>query len=550
MVDYRHLEDPQSPPPSYHARWDELPAEDVKNEDSKEPEANVWVQRFQLVRQRTMPMVEKVHPYLKKDFLPTVKKMRLSKKQCCAFFLLAVFAVLPCVLMFSLDTGSDPSSPSGPFGAKTLLCGQLIYGYDDYKNNSTVKGIQGLFIVDAAYGNMSFSLVKFIDILWDLFVGRGVQFLAWYVSYVVFTDALLRVIERHPAPFRTFTHLTLEGASLSSMGALVRDMKRYPSRRTKWLFVYIILSTGYVLSLPTILGAMTGYVSTSKAFVTMQDDDSSQMVPLADFTYGFQVFDAYKLGQPNGSCMAQSIFNTYDNLVNAQLADCDCKLPNGTIVPAETNYYGYDTGNGYSYGTQCTFNYTNNTQEFTYPHYDRSYYYDPTYGYNNNGQNYSCNYLYNITLNGHNYKFDHLDLASATCYNGTAYDDEYLSKNAQCMPDTTVNTYQWGFSTMLSAVFVIVQLIWASSMYAVWQDAQWNSALVRAGYKMTQLRAVFSLSEAAQQRTGMENEELMRMESKRLEENLYGRKTLVDYGMWERKKLPFMREDEASSSRS
>ncbi|KAF2490450.1 hypothetical protein BU16DRAFT_153283 [Lophium mytilinum] len=543
MEDYRHLEDPQSPPPSYHARWDELPVEDVKNEDIKEAEANIWVQRFNLARQRTMPMVEKVPPYLKKDVLPIFKRMRLSKGQCCAFFLLAVFAVLPCVLMFSLDK-NDPSSPGGPFGDKTLLCGQAYYGYEN--NNSTVRGIQGLFIVDSAYGNMSFSLVKFIDILWDLFVGRGVQLLAWYVSYLVFTDALLRVIERHPAPFRTFTHLTLQGASLSSIGALIRDMKRYPSRRTKWLFVYIILSASYVLSLPTILGAMTGYVSTSKAFVTMHDDHASQMVPLEDFTYGYQVIDGYKLSQPNGSCMAYDLFNNYEDMVGEQIQQCDCKLPNGTIGPAESFYYGYDQYNGYTYNTECTFNYTNNTEEFTYPHY--SEYYNSQYGHS--GTNYSCNYLYNITIDHHVYKFDHLNLTSSTCYNGTAYTDEYVSLNSQCMPDTTVNTYQWGFSTMLSAVFVIIQLVWALSMYAVWQDAQWNSVLVRSGYKMTQLRAAFSLSEAAQQRTGMENEELMRMETRRLEDDLYGRKTLVDYGMWERKKLPFMREDEASSSRS
>jgi hypothetical protein len=194
--------------------------------------------------------------------------------------------------------------------------------------------------------------------------------------------------------------------------------------------------------------------------------------------------------------------------------------------------------------------------------------YPSSYYHYNDGrnQNYSCkihlfsllfnplipiligNYLYNVTINNHTFKFDSLNLAYSKCYNGSAYDTSYLSARSICMPNSANDTYRWGFSTMLSAVFVIVQLIWALSLYVVWQDAQWNSVLVRGGYKMTQLRAAFSVSEAAQQRMGMENEELMRAEHKDLERRLYGRKTLVDYGMWERKKLPFMGENEASSS--
>jgi hypothetical protein len=260
-----------------------------------------------------MPILEKVPPYFRNDFVPAMKKFGVTK-QIYAMLLLVAFAIVPCVVMFKVA--------SAPFSDKILDCGQLYYSDSD--SNSTIKGIQGLFVIDQAYGTMSFSLVKFIDVLWDLFVGRGVQLIAWYISYVVFTDALLRVIERHPAPYRTFTLLCLEGATLASMGALIKDMKRFRSRRSTWLFAYIILATFWVLSLPTTLSAMTGYVSTSEAFVALRDDDSSEIVPLNDFIDGYQVFDGSKIGLSNGSCADIDLFRDYTSMSYQQDYQCVC----------------------------------------------------------------------------------------------------------------------------------------------------------------------------------------------------------------------------------
>ena len=67
--------------------------------------------------------------------------------------------------------------------------------------------------------------------------------IAWFFSYVVFTNALLRSIERHPAPYRTFTLLALEGATLSSMGALLADLIQFIVREVKGLRQKSILSS-------------------------------------------------------------------------------------------------------------------------------------------------------------------------------------------------------------------------------------------------------------------------------------------------------------------
>lgn len=61
-------------------------------------------------------------------------------------------------------------------------------------------------------------------------------------------------------------------------------------------------------------------------------------------------------------------------------------------------------------------------------------------------------------------------------------------------------------------------------MYIIWQDAQFNSKLVKSGYEMTQLRAAFTLATAARWRTGMGSRELVRTDTKKLDEQLYGSK--------------------------
>lgn len=71
-------------------------------------------------------------------------------------------------------------------------------------------------------------------------------------------------------------------------------------------------------------------------------------------------------------------------------------------------------------------------------------------------------------------------------------------------------------------------------MYIVWQDAQWNSSLVKSGYSMTQLRAAFTLAAAAQDTLAMEMEELMAVKLKTLEKDLSVQKAEINYQMFQK----------------
>jgi hypothetical protein len=79
-------------------------------------------------------------------------------------------------------------------------------------------------------------------------------------------------------------------------------------------------------------------------------------------------------------------------------------------------------------------------------------------------------------------------------------------------------------------------------MYAVWQDAQFNSTLVKQGYQMTPLRAAFAMAKAAKRRTGLGEKQLVRANTKDLERQLYGnrgrngsktiRRTKIEYDIF------------------
>jgi len=73
-------------------------------------------------------------------------------------------------------------------------------------------------------------------------------------------------------------------------------------------------------------------------------------------------------------------------------------------------------------------------------------------------------------------------------------------------------------------------------MYVLWQDAQFNSTLVKEGYRLTPLRAAFAMAVAARRRTGLSGKDLISAKNRALGRQLYGKKgtrgTVVDHGLF------------------
>ncbi|KAJ4302692.1 hypothetical protein N0V90_001581 [Kalmusia sp. IMI 367209] len=432
------------------------------------------------VQYRTWPAIK---DSVQHRIWPAIKNYPLKKRQAWGFFLVILIGIAPFVTYGKLNDPWDIYFYYGAFAAKTIGCGDL----DSIPQNSTVEGVEALFVLDWKFGQFTFSQVKTIDVAWDILVGRGVQMAFWAVSYRVFTDALLRLIERHPASYETFMSISLEGPCLASSWMLLKQLFRNRSKRTWFLFYFMLLSSIYVLSIPPLLGAMTGYDSRTIAWVSVGDPDN--IIPASTVQ------------------SATVVYGTWNSTFDEPICDTDSEQFD------DWWYHMQDMR------SNCHFNFTGN-DKFYDPSWGLQYDYAPAknWGVQN------CNDTYPITLKNTTYSMYNLNFtASGTCWLGKPYDRNELFDTARCLPDTANPSYQWGFSSALMGVIFIINITWCISMWVVWQDALLGK-LARSGYRMSQLRAAFVLTEAARQRTGVGVDGLVLRESKTLKKELEERR--------------------------
>ncbi|CAI9627638.1 unnamed protein product [Alternaria burnsii] len=447
---------------------------------------------------------------------PVWKHVRWSKKQFYAFCLVVIWVVLPMTLISYLTPFTSI------FADKTLSCGDSFYGQPQ---NATVTGIEKLFALDATFGRFSFSQVKAIDVLWDLLVGKGAQALAWWASYNVFCDALLRAIERHPASFEIFQRIGNEGPGLHSLWTLTKELWNAKSARTRALFFYMFWSTGYVLLVPIVLGAMTGYDSTSIAWIDLEGENN--IIPASSLHQTWALIGTKNETFKTTACVDWKARDDYLYMQDQREHKCDCQFPNGTITTADERYKWLSSQYSYYYYSysspfyaNCSYTYPNNTQTFT----DAAARSFIDTQYVSADDTYACNATISIPINGKQYDASNLNGDFGYCYNGVGYNYSYLSDKSRCLPDTANPSYQWGFATLMSGLFILVTAIWTLSMYVLWQDAQFNCKLVKEGYRLTPLRAAFAMAVAARRRTGLGGKELVRAKNAGLERELYGKK--------------------------
>lgn len=139
-------------------------------------------------------------------------------------------------------------------------------------------------------------------------------------------------------------------------------------------------------------------------------------------------------------------------------------------------------------------------------------------------------------INDRLYDVQDINATYSLCYNHKGYSVWDLRGKSRCLPDTANPSYQWGFSTMLSGLFVFIHFGWCLSMYIVWLDAQSKSTLIQEGYAMTPLKAAFAIAKAVRRKTGLGEKQLVRHNTKDLNKELDGTRTekgtKVDYSIF------------------
>jgi hypothetical protein len=155
------------------------------------------------------------------------------------------------------------------------------------------------FVPNLAFGSYSFNVVKFIDITWDVVVGRGGQIILGYITYRVFNETLLYYMEFIPASFKLYALVAFQPTSLNTLGVLGKETLAFSASSRKRFFRWLtmlcmLLACLYILSFPTLMGAMTGYTPTYEVYI---EDPSKNLIEYSKYQVVLaEVPDASRLG--------------------------------------------------------------------------------------------------------------------------------------------------------------------------------------------------------------------------------------------------------------
>jgi hypothetical protein len=219
--------------------------------------ANLYIRESYVVVQPTLAKTKEAVRNLSRVKVAKILFLHLGALGCIiiSITLLAYIGEIPGFVNATSYDVSETCRPDGSFDVG-------IY-YDVYNNWSP----SGVFQITLGFGELPFSTVKIIDVIWDIIVGRGGQALLTGTSYVIFSKSLLRIMERKSVSYGTFEVLGFQTASATTIFKLMRDYLTNHGVRAKFSILWIILSSIYVVAFPTLASAMTGYSANSHAYV-------------------------------------------------------------------------------------------------------------------------------------------------------------------------------------------------------------------------------------------------------------------------------------------
>jgi hypothetical protein len=150
-----------------------------------------------------------------------------------------------------------------------------------------------LFSVNIAFGHYTFPAAKFIDVVWDVVVGRGGQVLMAYVSAKVFTRSLLHSMEERAVSYSLFSSIAFQPISMEGIITLCRE-RFGKGLHGKLRFVGITIAAFYIVCFPTLMSATTGY---STGWIPYVSTFNGTMVRLSEFdAVQYTIADGARIG--------------------------------------------------------------------------------------------------------------------------------------------------------------------------------------------------------------------------------------------------------------
>lgn len=135
-----------------------------------------------------------------------------------------------------------------------------------------VEGSLGLLAPDGVYGNFTLGEARAVDMAWNLVIGRGGQAVVGLVAYGVYTDALMRIIEITPVSFEMYAAMAIHPNQVWSLLPISKSVWNLRGIRPTLIMIWIVLSCIYLIALPTLADAMTGYLQRQETFIEFANE--------------------------------------------------------------------------------------------------------------------------------------------------------------------------------------------------------------------------------------------------------------------------------------
>ncbi|EME45927.1 hypothetical protein DOTSEDRAFT_51541 [Dothistroma septosporum NZE10] len=431
---------------------------------------------------------------------------------------------LLCLFMVALFTGLffDLYCPNysytnslDAYGFSCAADGTVVYPLEGSANqcwNPT------LFVsITLAFGRLTFPQAKAIDICWDLVVGRGGQMLLSIWAYSVIRKSLLAILEKRPLRMPLVTSLTFEHFSMWSWYALVRDLTFSWSWR---LFGYLYVVV-YLLAFGTLVSAMTGYQANMAPFYradgNLMEYSKVKVVPASI------VLDADRVG--------------LESVVTVWGSESDPNYPLWNYTALAATYcqgsgllgYAGDRNNGTLHSNDTSYSdwygaYTDTEVQSVLFSIDWALNQTMTYarmgdvGMQESSARFIDCTTSNITIANHTHSLPWPPLSFQRrnpLYldeNGKILDEDWLH-DKQVSSCQTLETYQWGFASLLLFTFCIFTIIFLCVLLALSVDVWLNSQVNRMEQSFSLYRDILDYAseiraELGEQVEGMSPKEL------------------------------------------
>ncbi|KAH6625461.1 hypothetical protein C7974DRAFT_396137 [Boeremia exigua] len=238
------------------------------------------------------------------------------------------------------------------------------------------------------------------------------------------------------------------------------------------MFCFFI-STLYVLAFPTLMAAMTGYITTYEPYMEDYDRNLIEWNQVEEVAAIFQDANRLGLGFEKPLLLVPADEELYhawqDYLETANLADNQTRKADGSIDMIVDSPTTWKMGNQTIELPAPSLNVTSPVRGTLLQNLV-----DPVQRY--------------FAIGGRQ---------------GTLYNSSYVRTHSSCKPS---ETYQWGFSYIFLFMVSIFNFIWSVIMVCMWLDTRRASRMYKSGRRPGLLRSVLDLSAAMREELGAEAE--------------------------------------------